>query len=35
VPASEQFQLFDEAKTLLAIAHAEDGRVIYDRVFGA
>ncbi|HEX4451336.1 MAG TPA: tRNA pseudouridine(55) synthase TruB [Kofleriaceae bacterium] len=33
VPASEQFQLFDEANTLLAIAHAEDGRVIYDRVF--
>jgi tRNA pseudouridine55 synthase len=35
VPTSEQFQLFDEAKTLLAIAHAEDGRIIYDRVFGA
>ncbi len=32
-PAVEQFQLFDEANTLLAIAHAEDGRVIYDRVF--
>jgi tRNA pseudouridine55 synthase len=32
-PATEQFQMFDEARTLLAIAHAEAGRIVYDRVF--
>jgi hypothetical protein len=30
----ERFQLVDEAGRLLAIAHAEAGRVVYDRVFG-
>jgi tRNA pseudouridine55 synthase len=30
----ERFQLVDEAGQLLAIAHAEAGRVVYDRVFG-
>jgi tRNA pseudouridine55 synthase len=29
-----RFQLVDEAGRLLAIAHAEAGRVVYDRVFG-
>jgi tRNA pseudouridine55 synthase len=29
----EQFQLLDEGGRLLAIAHAERGRVVYDRVF--
>ena len=32
-PAGVQFQLVDESKTLLAIAHDEAGRIIYDRVF--
>jgi len=32
--APERFQLVDEAGRLLAIAHARDGRVVYDRVFG-
>jgi tRNA pseudouridine55 synthase len=30
----ERFQIVDEAGRLLAIAHAEAGRVVYDRVFG-
>jgi tRNA pseudouridine55 synthase len=30
----ERFQLVDEAGRLLAIAHADAGRVVYDRVFG-
>jgi tRNA pseudouridine55 synthase len=34
-PAGQQFQLFDEARMLLAVAHDEDGRVVYDRVFAA
>ena len=34
-PAGERFQLVDETRTLLAIAHNEDGHVVYDRVFGA
>jgi tRNA U55 pseudouridine synthase TruB len=29
----ERFQLVDEEGRLLAIAHAEDGRTVYDRVF--
>jgi hypothetical protein len=29
----ERFQLVDEAGRLLAIAHAEAGRVVYERVF--
>jgi hypothetical protein len=28
-----QFQLLDEAGTLIAVAHLEAGRTIYDRVF--
>jgi tRNA pseudouridine55 synthase len=32
--APERFQLVDAAGRLLAIAHAQDGRVVYDRVFG-
>jgi tRNA pseudouridine55 synthase len=31
---AERFQLIDEAGRLLAIAHTEAGRVVYDRVFG-
>ena len=31
----EQFQLLDEAGTLLAIAHTQGGRIVYDRVFPA
>jgi hypothetical protein len=31
---AERFQLVDEAGRLLAIGHAEAGRVVYDRVFG-
>ncbi|HUJ61989.1 MAG TPA: tRNA pseudouridine(55) synthase TruB [Kofleriaceae bacterium] len=31
----ERFQLVDEARALVAIAHVEAGRVVYDRVFGA
>lgn len=31
---AERFQLVDEAGRLLAIARAEAGRVVYDRVFG-
>ena len=34
-PVGERFQLFDEARTLLAIAHDEAGHVVYDRVFVA
>jgi len=33
-PGDDRFQLVDEAGRLLAIAHAEAGRVVYDRVFG-
>jgi hypothetical protein len=29
----KQFQLLDEDGRLLAVAHAEDGRTVYDRVF--
>jgi tRNA pseudouridine55 synthase len=32
--AAPQFQILDEAGTLLAIVHAELGRIVYDRVFG-
>ena len=32
-PAGQQFQMFDEARGLLAIGHDEDGHVVYDRVF--
>jgi tRNA pseudouridine55 synthase len=32
-PAGQQFQLLDETRTLLAIAHDEAGHVVYDRVF--
>jgi hypothetical protein len=28
-----QFQLFDESGRLLAVAHDEAGRTVYDRVF--
>jgi tRNA pseudouridine55 synthase len=34
-PSGVQFQLIDEARTLLAIAHDEAGRTVYDRVFAA
>lgn len=33
--APERFQLVDEAGRLLAIAHAEDGHVVFERVFAA
>lgn len=29
----DKFQLVDERRTLVAIAHGEDGRIVYDRVF--
>jgi tRNA pseudouridine55 synthase len=32
-PAGQQFQMFDEARGLLAIGHDEGGHVVYDRVF--
>jgi tRNA pseudouridine55 synthase len=35
VPATRCFQLADEADHLLAIAHVEVGKVVYDRVFTA
>lgn len=35
VPAEpEQFQLLDDAQKLVAISHAEGGKILYDRVFG-
>ena len=33
--AAAQFQILTEAGTLLAIVHAEFGRIVYDRVFAA
>jgi hypothetical protein len=30
----ERFQLLDPDRQLIAVAHVEDNRVIYDRVFG-
>jgi tRNA pseudouridine55 synthase len=34
-PAGQRFQLVDDAGALLAVAHDEAGRVVYDRVFVA
>lgn len=31
----EKFQIFDEARRLVAVCHVEDHRVLYDRVFAA
>lgn len=33
VPEAPHFQMVDEAKKVVAIAHAEAGKIIYDRVF--
>jgi len=33
VPEAPQFQMVDEAKKVVAIAHAAAGKIIYDRVF--
>ena len=30
---SEKFQLFDETRKLVAVAHVDRNKVIYDRVF--
>lgn len=35
IPESPQFQLIDEAAKVVAIVHAEAGKIIYDRVFPA
>jgi tRNA pseudouridine55 synthase len=35
VPETGQFQLIDEASKVVAIVHAEGGKIIYDRVFPA
>ena len=35
VPKTQQFQLMDEADKVVAIVHAEAGKIIYDRVFPA
>lgn len=32
-PVAERFQLLDEAQALVAIAHVERGKLVYDRVF--
>ncbi len=33
VPETAQFQMVDETKKVVAIAHAEAGKIVYDRVF--
>ena len=33
IPETPQFQLIDEAAKVVAIVHAEAGKIIYDRVF--
>ena len=35
IPETPQFQLIDEASKVVAIVHAEAGKIIYDRVFPA
>jgi tRNA pseudouridine55 synthase len=35
IPETPQFQLIDEAAKVVAIVHAEAGKIIYDRVFPA